>query len=100
MGERNDFRITRLENEVDFFKKTTEQSMIENGKKIDRILNVLESDETLNRDGLVEKVNKLESKLYSLKNFLNAYKLAVAMIGGLFAAIGSGITYYINYMKG
>ncbi len=94
-----DFRITRLEQEVDFFRKTTEQSLLENGKKMDRVLSVLENDEALGKEGLVNKVNKLESKVYSLKNFIRAYKLAIAMLAGLFTAIGSGITYYINYLK-
>lgn len=95
-----DFRITRLEQEVDFFRKTTEQSLVENGKKIDRVLSVLENDETIGKEGLVKKVDKLEHKIYSLKNFIRAYKLAIAMLAGLFTAIGSAVTYYINYLRG
>ena len=53
------FRITRLEQEVDFFRKTTEQSLVENGKKMDRVLSVLENDEALGKDGLVKNVNEL-----------------------------------------
>lgn len=94
------FRISRLEQEVDFFRKTTEQSLVENGKKIDRVLSVLESDESIGKDGLVKKVNKLEDKIYSLRNFIRAYKLAIAMLAGLFTAIGSAITYYVNYLRG
>jgi len=93
------FRITRLEQEVDFFRKTTEQSLVENGKKMDRVLSVLENDEALGKDGLVKKVNELENRLISLRNFIRAYKLAVAMLAGLFTAIGSAVTYYINYLK-
>ena len=95
-----DFRITRLEQEVDFFRKTTEQSLVENGKKIDRVLSVLETDEAIGKEGLVSKVNTLEDKIYSLKNFIRAYKLAITMLAGVFTAIGSAVTYYINYLKG
>lgn len=91
------FRITRLEQEVDFFRKTTEQSLIENGKKIDRVLSVLENDEAIGKQGLVKKVTELESRVVSLRNFIKAYKLAVAMLAGLFTAIGSAITYYFNW---
>ena len=95
-----DFRINRLEQEVDFFRKTTEQSLIENGKKIDRVLSVLETDEAIGKEGLVSKVNTLEDKIYSLKNFIRAYKLAITMLAGVCTAIGSAVTYYINYLKG
>lgn len=91
------FRITRLEQEVDFFRKTTEQSLLENGKKIDRVLSVLENDESLGKEGLVTKVRELEDRVISLRNFIKAYKLAVAMLAGLFTAIGSAITYYFNW---
>lgn len=95
-----DFRITRLEQEVDFFRKTTEQSLVENGKKMDRVISVLENDESIGKIGLVKKVNELENRLISLRNFIRAYKLAIAMLAGLFTAIGSAITYYINWIKG
>lgn len=96
---KQEFRITRLENEVDFFRKTTEQSMLENGKKIDRILNVLESDESIGKQGLVKDVDDLKNKIISLRNFINAYKLAIAMLAGLFTAIGTGIGWYFNYKR-
>lgn len=95
-----DFRITRLEQEVDFFRKTTEQSLVENGKKMDRVISVLENDDSIGKIGLVKKVNELENRLVSLRNFIRAYKLAIAMLAGLFTAIGSAITYYINWLKG
>jgi len=94
-----DFRITRLEQEVDFFRKTTEQSLVENGKKMDRVISVLENDDSIGKIGLVKKVNELENRLISLRNFIRAYKLAIAMLAGLFTAIGSAVTYYINYLK-
>ena len=93
------FRITRLEQEVDFFRKTTEQSLVENGKKMDRVISVLENDDSIGKIGLVKKVNELENRLVSLRNFIRAYKLAIAMLAGLFTAIGSAVTYYINYLK-
>jgi hypothetical protein len=95
-----DFRITRLEQEVDFFRKTTEQSLVENGKKMDRVISVLENDDSIGKIGLVKKVNELENRLVSLRNFIRAYKLAIAMLAGLFTAIGSAVTYYINWLKG
>jgi len=95
-----DFRITRLEQEVDFFRKTTEQSLVENGKKMDRVISVLENDDSIGKTGLVKKVNELEDRLVSLRNFIRAYKLAIAMLAGLFTAIGSAVTYYINWLKG
>ena len=95
-----DFRITRLEQEVDFFRKTTEQSLVENGKKMDRVISVLENDDSIGKVGLVKKVNELENRLVSLRNFIRAYKLAIAMLAGLFTAIGSAVTYYINWLKG
>ena len=95
-----DFRITRLEKEVDFFRKTTEQSLVENGKKMDRVISVLENDDSIGKIGLVKKVNELENRLVSLRNFIRAYKLAIAMLAGLFTAIGSAVTYYINWLKG
>ena len=95
-----DFRITRLEQEVDFFRKTTEQSLVENGKKMDRVISVLENDDSIGKIGLVKKVNELENRLVSLRNFIRAYKLAIAMLAGLFTAICSAVTYYINWLKG
>lgn len=95
--QEQNFRITRLEQEVDFFRKTTEQSLLENGKKMDRVLSVLENDEALGKEGLVTKVRELEDRVISLRNFIKAYKLAVAMLAGLFTAIGSAITYYFNW---
>lgn len=97
--QENNFRITRLEQEVDFFRKTTEQSLVDNGKKIDRILNVLQSDEALATEGLVEKVNKLETKFYSLRNFIRAYKLAIAMLASFFTGLGALISWYFNIGK-
>ena len=99
MEEIQDFKITRLENEVSFFKSTTQESMLENGKRLDRILSILEDDESINKKGLVSKVKDMESKMYSLNNFLKAYKLAIAMIAGLFTAIGATIGTYINFKK-
>ena len=94
-----DFRITRLENEVDFFRKTTEQSLVENGKKISRILNVLEADENLGKKGLVQEVEEVKIKMISLRNFLNAYKLAIAMLAAFFSAVGAVIGWYLNLNK-
>ena len=94
-----DFRITRLENEVDFFRKTTEQSLVENGKKINRILNVLEADENLGKKGLVQEVEEVKVKMVSLRNFLNAYKLAIAMLAAFFSAVGAVIGWYLNLNK-
>jgi hypothetical protein len=94
-----DFRITRLENEVDFFRKTTEQSLVENGKKINRILNVLEADENLGKKGLVQEVEEVKVKMVSLRNFLNAYKLAIAMLAAFFSAVGAVIGWYLNLHK-
>ena len=94
-----DFRITRLENEVDFFRKTTEQSLVENGKKISRILNVLEADENLGKKGLVQEVEEVKIKMISLRNFLNAYKLAIAMLAAFFSAVGAVIGWYLNLSK-
>ena len=99
MEEIQDFKITRLENEVSFFKSTTQESMLENGKRLDRILSILEDDESINKKGLVSKVKDMEAKMYSLNNFLKAYKLAIAMIAGLFTAIGAAIGTYINFKK-
>lgn len=99
MEEIQDFKITRLENEVSFFKSTTQESILKNGKRLDRILSILEDDESINKKGLVSKVKDMESKMYSLNNFLKAYKLAIAMIAGLFTAIGAAIGTYINFKK-
>lgn len=97
--ETQDFRITRLENEVDFFRKTTEQSLIENGKKIDKVLNVLEADESVGKKGLVKQVDDLEKRLMTFRNFINAYKLAIAMLAGLFTTIGAIIGWYFNLRR-
>lgn len=99
MEEIQDFKITRLENEVSFFKATTQESMLENGKRLDRIISILEDDDSINKKGLVSQVKDMESKMYSLNNFLKAYKLAIAMIAGLFTAVGAAIGTYINFKK-
>jgi len=98
-NEIQDFKITRMQNEIEFFKQTTEQSLVRNGKQLDRIISILEDDDSINKKGLVTKVNEMQSKIYSLRNFLNAYKLAVAMIAGLFTAIGAAIATYLNVKK-
>lgn len=97
--ETQDFRITRLENEVDFFRKTTEQSLVENGKKIDKVLNVLEADDSVGKRGLVKQVDDLEKRLMTFRNFINAYKLAIAMLAGLFTTIGAVIGWYFNLRR-
>ena len=97
--ETQDFRITRLENEVDFFRKTTEQSLVENGKKMDKVLNILESDESVGKKGLVKQVDDLEKRLMTFSNFIRAYKLAIAMLAGLFTTIGGIIGWYFNLKK-
>lgn len=97
--ETQDFRITRLENEVDFFRKTTEQSLVENGKKIDKVLNILEADESVGKKGLVKQVDDLEKRLMTFRNFINAYKLAIAMLAGLFTTIGAVIGWYFNLRR-
>ena len=97
--ETQDFRITRLENEVDFFRKTTEQSLVENGKKIDKVLNVLEADDSVGKKGLVKQVDDLERRLMTFRNFINAYKLAIAMLAGLFTTIGAVIGWYFNLRR-
>tara|TARA_R110002072_G_C7819582_1_gene523228 strand:- start:420 stop:740 length:321 start_codon:yes stop_codon:yes gene_type:complete len=99
MEEIQDFKITRLENEVSFFKATTQESMLENGKRLDRIISILEDDDSINKKGLVSQVKDMESRMYSLNNFLKAYKLAIAMIAGLFTAVGAAIGTYINFKK-
>jgi phosphopantetheine adenylyltransferase len=99
MEEIQDFKITRLENEVSFFKATTQESMLENGKRLDRIISILEDDDSINKKGLVSQVKDMEARMYSLNNFLKAYKLAIAMIAGLFTAIGAAIGTYINFKK-
>jgi len=87
------FRITRLENEVDFFRKTTEESLQNNGKKIDRILTVLESDDSIGERGLVQDVKLLKKEVYRLKSVASIYKI---LAGGLTALLtGLGI-YYKN----
>ena len=87
------FRITRLENEVDFFRKTTEESLHNNGKKIDRILTVLESDDSIGERGLVQDVKLLKKEVYRLKSVASIYKI---LAGGLTALLtGLGI-YYKN----
>lgn len=97
--ETQDFRITRLENEVDFFRKTTEHSLVENGKKIDKVLNILEADESVGKKGLVKQVDDLEKRLMTFRNFINAYKLAIAMLAGLFTTIGGIIGWYFNLRR-
>ena len=97
--ETQDFRITRLENEVDFFRKTTEQSLVENGKKIDKVLNILEADESVGKKGLVKQVGDLEQRLMTVSNFIRDYKLAIAMLAGLFTTIGGIIGWYFNLRK-
>ena len=69
-----DFRITRLENEIEFFKKTTTDSIHNNGKNIERILTVLEADEAIGERGLVQEVKFLKKEVYRLKGVANIYK--------------------------
>ena len=97
--ETQDFRITRLENEVDFFRKTTEQSLVENGKKMDKVLNILEVDESTGKKGLVKQVDEMEARVFKMRNFINAYKLAIAMLAGLFTTIGAVIGWYFNLRR-
>ena len=82
------FRITRLENEVDFFRKTTEESINNNGKKIDRILTVLEADESIGERGLVQDVRLLRKEVYKLKNIASIYKVLAGGIAALLTGIG------------
>ncbi len=97
--ETQDFRITRLENEVDFFRKTTEQSLVENGKKIEKVISILEADEAIGKKGLVKQVDELDKRLLTFRNFINAYKLAIAMLAGLFTTIGAIIGWYFNLRR-
>ena len=97
--ETQDFRITRLENEVDFFRKTTEQSLVENGKKMDKVLNILEVDESTGKKGLVKQVDEMEARVFKMRNFINAYKLAIAMLAGLFTTVGAVIGWYFNLRR-
>ena len=82
------FRITRLENEVDFFRKTTEESINNNGKKIDRILTVLEADDSIGERGLVQDVRLLRKEVYKLKNIASIYKVLAGGIAALLTGIG------------
>jgi hypothetical protein len=91
-----DFRLTRMENEVEFFKKTTEQSIMENGKKIDKILNVLQADDSIGERGLVQDVKFLKKEYYGVKNFIQSYKLAVAMVVGVFTTVAGVIGWYLS----
>ena len=94
MKEENieNFRITRLENEIEFFKKTTTDSIQNNGKKIDRILTVLEADESIGERGLVKDVKQLKREVYKLKGIASIYKV---LAGGL-AALLTGIGLYFK----
>ena len=82
------FRITRLENEVDFFRKTTEESINNNGKKIDRILTVLEADDSIGERGLVQDVRLLRKEVYKLKNITSIYKVLAGGIAALLTGLG------------
>ncbi len=86
------FRITRLENEIEFFKKTTTDSIQNNGKKIDRILTVLEADDSIGETGLVKDVRNLKREVYKLKGIANIYKI---LAGGL-AALLTGLGLYLK----
>ena len=86
------FRITRLENEIEFFKKTTTDSIQNNGKKIDRILTVLEADDSIGETGLVKDVRNLKREVYKLKGIANIYKI---LAGGL-AALLTGLGLYFK----
>jgi len=97
--ETQDFRITRLENEVDFFRKTTEQSLVENGRRIEKVISILEADDTIGKKGLVKQVDDLDKRLLTFRNFINAYKLAIAMLAGLFTTIGAILGWYFNLRK-
>ena len=89
----DDFRITRLENEVDFFRKTTEESIQNNGKKIDRILNVLEADDSIGERGLVQEVKFLKREYYRIKGITNVWKILASGLAALLTGIG---IYYKN----
>ena len=88
-----DFRITRLENEVNFFRKTTEESINNNGKKIDRILTVLEADDSIGERGLVQEVKSLKKEVYRLKGIASIYKVLAGGIATLLTGLG---LYYKN----
>ncbi len=83
-----DFRITRLENEIEFFKKTTTDSIHNNGKNIERILTVLEADEAIGERGLVQEVKFLKKEVYRLKGVANIYKILAGGIATLLTGLG------------
>ena len=82
------FRITRMENEIEFFKKTTTDSIQNNGKKIDRILTVLEADESIGERGLVKDVKQLKREVYKLKGIASIYKVLAGGIAALLTGVG------------
>lgn len=88
-----DFRITRLENEIEFFKKTTTDSIHNNGKNIERILTVLEADEAIGERGLVQEVKSLKKEVYRLKGIASIYKVLAGGIATLLTGLG---LYYKN----
>jgi len=82
------FRITRLENEIEFFKKTTTDSIQNNGKNIERILTIIESDESIGERGLVKDVKQLKREVYRLKSIANIYKMLAGGIAALLTGLG------------
>jgi len=82
------FRITRLENEIEFFKKTTTDSIQNNGKNIERILTIIESDESIGERGLVKDVKQLKREVYRLKSIANIYKVLAGGIAALLTGLG------------
>jgi len=82
------FRITRLENEIEFFKKTTTDSIQNNGKNIERILTIIESDESIGERGLVKDVKQLKREVYRLKSIANIYKVLAGGVAALLTGLG------------
>jgi len=82
------FRITRLENEIEFFKKTTTDSIQNNGKNIERILTIIESDESIGERGLVKDVKQLKREVYRLKSIANVYKVLAGGVAALLTGLG------------
>ena len=82
------FRITRLENEIEFFKKTTTDSIQNNGKNIERILTIIEPDESIGERGLVKDVKQLKREVYRLKSIANIYKVLAGGVAALLTGLG------------
>ena len=82
------FIITRLENEIEFFKKTTTYSIQNNGNNIERILTIIESDESIGERGLVKDVKQLKREVYRLKSIANIYKVLAGGVAALLTGLG------------